>query len=518
MSSDTAAGGGSGGLGGARVPNRALAGWIGPAWGHQAIADAARLGSSVEAGTRPALADWERHYAASVLVVDLGAIVLAVAVGARLGFGNNDYPHTVGLLAVTSALMSLIALLLCHAWEPRMLGQGSEEFSRVVRALAASSVVLGLGGLAFTIPSVRPWVFGIIPAAAFLAVLGRYVLRRGLHARRTRGRCLHKVLAVGTPESVSNLVSSTRRCPHHGWVVAGVCTPTGGAGHGEPVIAEVPVVGDLDDVAKQVVANGYRVVAVSPAPGWTPTRLQQLAWDLEGTGAELVVDPGFMEVAGPRLHVAPVEGLALLRLTEPSFTGVPRVVKAVFDRLGAALIVLLLAPLLLAIAVAVKLDGGPVFFRQTRVGRNGRQFRMIKFRSMVPGAEHLQAELEANDGAGPLFKLRRDPRVTRPGAWLRKYSLDELPQVFNVLAGSMSLVGPRPPLSDEVESFSRAAMRRLLVKPGLTGLWQVSGRSDLSWEESVRLDLRYVENWSLALDGLILWKTVGAVVGGRGAY
>jgi exopolysaccharide biosynthesis polyprenyl glycosylphosphotransferase len=279
------------------------------------------------------------------------------------------------------------------------------------------------------------------------------------------------------------------------------------------------VVGDLDSVAKVAGNGGYRVASVAQTPGWSSRRLHHLAWDLEGTGIDLVVDPGLMEIAGPRLHVAAVDGLPLLRLTEPVFTGVPRAVKAVSDRLGAALLVLLIAPVLIALAIAARTDGGSVFYRQSRVGKGGRPFRMIKFRSMVVNADHLQADLaQSNQGSGPLFKLRQDPRVTRVGRFLRTYSLDELPQLFNVLAGSMSLVGPRPPLPEEVASYSRDAQRKLLVKPGLTGLWQISGRSDLSWEESVRLDLRYVENWTLALDILIIWKTIGAVMRGTGAY
>jgi len=233
-----------------------------------------------------------------------------------------------------------------------------------------------------------------------------------------------------------------------------------------------------------------------------------------------VVAPALMEVTGPRLHVAPVYGLTLLRVSQPTFKGARWVLKGVFDRVAACLALLVLAPLLIGVALAIKWeDGGPVLFRQQRVGKAGRLFPMLKFRSMVCDAESRRAELEAaNEGAGPLFKLRVDPRVTRVGAVLRRYSLDELPQLINVVAGDMSVVGPRPPLSVEVELYGVDARRRLLVKPGLTGLWQVSGRSDLSWEETVRLDLRYVENWSFAMDMVIIWKTAGAVLRGNGAY
>jgi exopolysaccharide biosynthesis polyprenyl glycosylphosphotransferase len=217
----------------------------------------------------------------------------------------------------------------------------------------------------------------------------------------------------------------------------------------------------------------------------------------------------------------PFIGLPLLHVEEPEFAGFKRVVKGAMDRLAAGLAVLLLVPVLGAIAVAVRLDSpGPVLFRQTRIGRGGREFTMLKFRTMVVDAEARRGDLLAlNQNAdGLLFKMADDPRVTRVGRVLRRFSVDELPQLFNVLSGRMSLVGPRPPLPAEVALYDDSVRRRLLVKPGLTGLWQVSGRSDLTWEESVRLDLRYVENWSLLLDIMILWKTGFAVVRARGAY
>jgi exopolysaccharide biosynthesis polyprenyl glycosylphosphotransferase len=194
--------------------------------------------------------------------------------------------------------------------------------------------------------------------------------------------------------------------------------------------------------------------------------------------------------------------------------------KRLFDTVLAGLLLLVLSPGLLAVAAGVKLTSkGPVLFRQNRVGVNGRPFAMLKFRSMVVDADGMLAELKArNEGNGVLFKLKRDPRVTRFGAFLRRYSLDELPQLVNVVRGEMSLVGPRPPLPSEVESYDYVAVRRLRLRPGLTGLWQVSGRSDLSWEESLRLDLRYVDNWSMALDLHILFRTWRAVFSGTGAY
>ncbi|HVL84494.1 MAG TPA: sugar transferase [Pseudonocardia sp.] len=466
--------------------------------------------------------NWEVRYRWSVVASDLVLIVLGTVVGGWLGLGTGSLGlsgSSWGYAVVVAALL-LGGLAVCRAWEPRVLGQGAEEFSNVFRGALTAGVVLGLVGLAGNVDGVRSWTFVVVPAIGLALIVERWGLRRGLHRRRRfLGTCMHPVLAVGTPQSVAELVVRTRDARHFGWTVTGACTATGKGYGGDDTIAGVPVVGDLEALRKLVDDGGYRVVAVTPSPDWSPKRLQRLAWDLEDSRADLVVDPGLLEVAGPRMHVKPVDGMPLLRLTEPRFGGLSRLLKGGIDRVGALLMLLLLLPVFLGIAVAVRCDGGPVFFRQTRVGQGGRPFRMLKFRSMVVDAEQLRLDLVTlNEGAGPLFKLRRDPRVTRVGQWLRRYSLDELPQLFNVLAGSMSLVGPRPPLPAEVETYSREMHRRLHVRPGLTGLWQVSGRSNLSWEESIRLDLRYVENWSLALDALILWKTVGAVVKGEGAY
>ncbi len=458
---------------------------------------------------------WQRRYAAVATSADLMVITLCVTVGVGMGSGLGERAIFVARLGsgVTAWLLLVFGLALCRAWEPRILGAGTAEFRRVTKAFAGAAIGTGLTGLAFDVVSVKPWVFGIMPGAWACCLAARYGLRKLLHRQRGRGRCQLAVLAVGSMDGITDLVRRTRRDPFFGWTIAATCTATGTEG----TIEGVPVVGDLDDVARTVREGGYHVVAVSPTPGWGTGRLQQLAWDLENTPVELAVDPGLMEIAGPRLHITPVDGLPLLRLTEPRFSGTGWLAKSVVDRLCAATFLLLLSPLFVVLALVVRLDGGPAFYRQERVGLGGRRFRMLKFRSMCVDADRLVDDL-TSDRDGVLFKMRADPRVTRVGAFLRKYSLDELPQLLNVVAGTMSLVGPRPPLPREVARYGAAAQRRLLVRPGITGLWQVSGRSDLSWDETVRLDLRYVENWSPALDALILWKTVGAVMASRGAY
>ncbi|MEV4311885.1 sugar transferase [Actinocrispum sp. NPDC049592] len=462
---------------------------------------------------RPMLAGWETKYQFAVIVCDL-AVILGVTIVVAVLIGAWTPLHAVAFAGLTQCAI-LAGLGGSRAWSPVMLGHGAEEFRRLYRGLFTAMVILAISGFAFSLDGLRPWVFVALPAIAVIDFPVRYILRRLLHKRRQVGRCLLPVLAAGGTGTVTDLIDRTRKAPHQGWRVEAVCTADGG---GE--VEGVPVVGQIEEVAEHVRRGGYRIVAVTADSYWTPRRLQQLAWELEDSSAELVVAPVLMEIAGPRLHVTGVLGMPLLMLSAPVFTGARRVVKEIVDRVGGAVLLALLSPFLLALALAIKLnDRGPVFYRQRRIGKDGKAFTMIKFRSMVSDAEAQRIGLLAmNEGAGPLFKVRKDPRVTRIGAILRRYSLDELPQLFNVVGGSMSLVGPRPPLPEETERYGPDARRRLLVKPGLTGLWQVSGRSDLPWEESVRLDLRYVEDWSLALDAVILWKTVRAVVKGQGAY
>ena len=471
---------------------------------------------------RPPVARWEARYRGLVITTDLLSTVVAVGVAGAVV--RHELPAEPGrlpnVLSVLAVLAVVAALPISRAWDPRHLGSGAEEFRRLGRALAAAAVALALLGLAVELRHLRLWVFFVVPTVALLAFPLRYLLRRWLHAQRRAGQCLLPVMAAGSPAWVADLITRTRREPHNGWRIAAVCTPDGHGVDGGNEIDGVPVVGRLDELTDRVRLGGYRVVAVAADPYWSPQQLQRLAWDLEDSAAEMLVAPVLMEVAGPRLHVTGVLGLPLLLVRAPTFTGAKRVVKEVMDKIGAALLLAVFAPVLLAIALVVVCDDfGPVLYRQRRVGRGGKPFTILKFRTMVVDADRRLAELHpANEGAGPLFKLRRDPRVTRVGRLLRRLSLDELPQLVNVLTGSMSLVGPRPPLPTEVERYGPDAGRRLLVKPGLTGLWQISGRSDLPWEEAIRLDLRYVEDWSLALDAVILWKTARAVFRGQGAY
>jgi len=327
---------------------------------------------------------------------------------------------------------------------------------------------------------------------------------------------MQRVVVVGLERSVAELIRTVRREPHAGLEMVGVCidTPRGDTVEG------VPVLGNSDNIVDVLVRTGADTVAVTAWSDVSQTDLRRLSWDLEGTGVSLLVAPRLTDVSGPRIHIRPVAGLPLLNVEEPEFSGVRRIVKGSLDRVLGLIAVLLLSPVFIATALAVKLTSrGPVFFRQVRIGRHGEPFVIHKFRSMYVDAEERLAELgEQNESDGLLFKMKDDPRVTPVGRFIRRYSIDEFPQFLDVIRGRMSLVGPRPPLPTEVARYPLDVRRRLIVKPGITGLWQVSGRSNLSWDDSVRLDLLYVENWSLALDITIMMKTVLAVMRRDGAY
>ncbi|HET9518981.1 MAG TPA: sugar transferase, partial [Actinoplanes sp.] len=361
----------------------------------------------------------------------------------------------------------------------------------------------------------RSYVLAALPAAVAASVLLRFALRKRLHRSRANGKSLRRVIVVGHELAVVGITRQLKREAYHGLEVVGACLPPLHDGN-----VGLPVYGTFDDVAEAVEAAAADTVLVLSCPELDGVVLRRLAWKLERDEVDLIVASALIDVAGARTTIRPVDGLPMLHVEHPRLHGGARLVKEVIDRIGALILIMLLGPVLAAVALSVRLTSrGPVLFRQVRVGRDGHEFRIFKFRSMYVDAEARLAELRhLNEHDGLLFKIRDDPRVTPVGRWLRRLSLDELPQLFNVVAGQMSLVGPRPPLPVEVAAYADDVRRRLAVKPGMTGLWQVSGRSDLPWEEAVRLDLRYVENWSLSLDLVILLRTMTAVVRSSGAY
>ena len=485
------------------------------------LVPAAPEAPSYESG--PSRLLWRAVLVRVCVAVDLVAISFAVLTVLVIEDRTGARGTRLALFGLAVIPLWLLAMNLSRAHEARFLALGSEEFRRVFDAAVRLAAVIALAGYGLHAELPRPIIVVALPLALVLDLSGRYAVRKAVHRLRRGGRCGHRVLLVGSEHDVGVLTRELRRVPYTGMSIVGSCVDDRLADLTAKDEAEYEDELRIDphvvyDAALSVNATA---IAITSGHGLDREFLRQLAWVLEGTDIELMVAPALTD-AGPRIHIRPVAGLPLLHIEKPELSGGHRLLKSTVDRIIGAAALLALLPALVAVGIAVRLTSpGPALYRQRRTGRSGREFVLYKFRTMHVGADAVVAQLasqndHANDGV--LFKMRHDPRLTRLGRWLRRYSIDELPQLINVVKGDMSLVGPRPPLPTEVAQYAGATGRRMLVPPGLTGLWQVSGRADLDWEESVRLDLYYVENWSLALDLLILWKTVPAVLRHRGAY
>ncbi len=457
------------------------------------------------------------RYRRTLILADALVAALAAGLAITLRF-DGDAPDWWARVPLALPPIWLLIAGLHRTYEQRYLGTGIDEFDRVVRSGLVLFAAIAVSSYLSNSNVSRSIVVFAVPVTVLGSLAARKVLRMRLHRARRQGTGMEKTIVVGTGDAVVQLVHLLKRTPYRGLDPVGVCLPPLSVIPSD--LDGVPVLGGPDDILAAVDSTGAHVVAVVSHPDFWGHPLRQLAWALEERDVELIVSPGIVEVAGPRLSIRPMAGLSLLHLERPAAGGGQMLLKSAFDRLLGTAILIALSPLLLTIAVAVRITSpGPALFRQTRVGVGGREFQIYKFRSMVPDAEHRLIDLVNHDeGNGVMFKIRGDPRVTPVGRRLRKYSLDELPQLINVAKGEMSLVGPRPPLPSEVADYSDDATRRLRVRPGMTGLWQVSGRSDLTWEQSLQLDLRYVDNWTMTLDLSILWRTVSAVVRGSGAY
>lgn len=404
-------------------------------------------------------------------------------------------------------IAALAVAVLAYAFEQ---GPGLPP-ADVLRRAAGAGLVLVF--LSVTLSGLAGLDLGPIRLVAFASVTcaAGFVMRT---TASPRPRAL-RVVVAGHRHGVEQMLAELRDAESP-VTVAAVCL----TGTPRRTTIDAPVQGGLDLLPECVRTHDADAVIVVPCRQVDPSQLRRLGWQLERTGTPLFVGTGLRELGPGRARLGHAGSLPLIHVRHAELRGARRVAKALWERSAAAVALVALAPLLVAVAVLVRVDStGPALFRQERVGRDGTRFTMLKFRTMTVDAEDLLPTLVAAHGSGSvLFKMRDDPRVTRVGRVLRRYSLDEAPQLINVLRGEMALVGPRPPLPGEVEQYDTDTRRRLAVTPGLTGLWQVSGRSDLSWEQSVRLDLRYVENWSIALDLAIIARTAGAVLRHRGAY
>lgn len=473
------------------------------------------------------VASWRAKYSRRLAVVDAFVIVWAVtgAYGIRFGFSDLDQSRTSDLdYVLLSVTLVIVWWLMLHFWgsrEPKVLGSGADEYKRVIASSAWLFGFVAVVSYAMRIETARGFVGLAFPAGAIALVIGRWLVRQHLSLERTHGNSASRVLIIGGPYSAAHLIRSLKSAPAAGYLPVAAHLPA--AKELSEFNLGIPVTGvesDFETILKVIVNSAVDAVAISAGVNLHPHDLRKLGWELAARDIGMILAPALTDVAGPRIHTQPVAGLPLIHVSTPKLTGGKKVAKRTFDLAVAGVLVTLLSPLFLLLALLVKATSpGPILYRQERIGLRGTTFKMLKFRSMKVNADaELHTLLDAQGTADkPLFKIENDPRITPLGRVLRKFSLDELPQLLNVLGGSMSLVGPRPQRAGEVALYDDAAHRRLYVSPGMSGLWQVSGRSNLSWEESIRLDLYYVENWSLMGDVVILFKTFKAVFASTGA-
>jgi exopolysaccharide biosynthesis polyprenyl glycosylphosphotransferase len=476
--------------------------------------------------------DWRRQYARQVAFTDLIVLVWAVF-GTQLvwfGLGSaevsiredsrlSDISYWTFSTLLVAVWMILLATFDTRGY--RVIGAGSLEYKRIFELSVRLFGAIAILAFLLRVDVARGYLLIAFPLGILVLCLSRWLWRKWLIAKRANGEWVARVLLVGSEQSVATIARELSRSAGAGYHVVGACVPSGRIADTIEG-TEIPVMGSVDAVERAMQACNADTVAVTSTDDLPADKVKQISWSLQPGREHLVLAPSIVDIAGPRLMTRPVSGLPLIHVETPRFTLGQRIVKRTVDLVLTGVGIALLSPVLLMLALLVRLDSpGPVLFRQTRVGLRGETFTMLKFRSMVIDAEErLQALRDQARDAGNdvMFKMKDDPRITRIGGFMRRFSLDELPQLFNVFGGSMSLIGPRPPLVHEVELYDPHVHRRFLAKPGITGLWQVSGRSNLSWDDTVRLDLYYVENWSLTGDVAILAKTVKAVLAKDGAF
>ena len=449
-------------------------------------------------------------------------VVITVAIAAyagRFGIDNllNDRTPDVPLWLTTSLpAMWLIMLAVAGAYSLPHLKTGMVEYQRVAFASVFLAGAIGVACFMGQYQLSRGYflllfVLGV-PALLALRLSRRRIMKR-LHAQ---GRFQSPVLVAGSPTHIDEVTRVLRREKWLGYQVVGAVTPAAI----DETACGLPVLGQVCDVVDLIKDSDVHAVIFAEGSFPDSQHFKRMAWELEEHDIQMIVVPALTDISSERLTARPVAGLPLVHVERPQAMEAARWIKRAFDIVGSSILLMFVSPILLAVAIAIKLeDRGPIFFKQVRVGLRGEEFECLKIRSMVVDAEARKNALAGqNEGNGVLFKMARDPRITGVGQFIRRFSIDEVPQFWNVLRGDMSLVGPRPALPREVEMYDRDAIRRLDVRPGLTGLWQVSGRSDQSWDDTVRLDVYYVDNWSVMQDLSILMRTAGAVLGSRGAY
>ncbi|MGJ9372065.1 sugar transferase [Nesterenkonia sp. CF4.4] len=427
-----------------------------------------------------------------------------------------------GIVSGAILILWMVVLFAVGSVDSRVMGVGHAEYRKItdsgIGLFAAIATIMFL----LKLDVARGYLLLTFALGIVGLLFARMAWRSWLKRHRAGGDYSNQVVLVGSSSSIRHISDELAKQPWAGYNVVGAALAQDPRDSGVLAIGSVPVISDFNGVRQAMDIIGADTAIITGADHLDPQRVRELSWELEKGEYSLVMAPSLTDVSGPRIHSRPVAGLPLMHVETPRYTGLRAAMKRSFDILGSLLIIALLSIPMLVVGLVVKATSpGPVIFKQQRVGLDGKEFKMWKFRSMRRDAEQVLANLDAADRMDPehvLFKMKDDPRVTKIGRVIRRYSIDELPQLFNVLVGSMSLVGPRPSLAQEVAQYEHHVHRRFLVKPGITGLWQVSGRSDLPWEEAVRLDLYYVENWSMTADLVILWRTANVVIRGSGAY
>ena len=475
--------------------------------------------------------DWRSKYANYLRITDL-LVLIWVVFGVQIAwFGFSSANVSIAGERQLAINYTAISLLLISAWMIaldavgsrgyRVVGAGTQEYRLIADAAVRLFGVVALIAFLFKVDFARGYILIAFPLGLVVLAASRWMWRQWLNVQRLNERFSSRVILVGSVESVTHLEQELSRQPEAGYLVVAACVPNGRE-NGFLIDTNIPVSVDLDSLHTAMVETAADTVIVTSSDKLAPQRIRELSWSLEPGRQHLVMAPSLTDIGGPRIHTRPVSGLPLIHVETPRYQGMKLFAKRSFDVISSAALIIALSPFLVAVALSVRMTTpGQVLFRQQRIGINGKPFCMLKFRSMVVDAEARLTDLQPRDsdvGNKVMFKMKNDPRVTRVGRLLRRFSIDELPQLFNVLGGTMSLVGPRPPLEREVDKYESHVHRRFLVKPGVTGLWQVSGRSNLSWEDTVRLDLYYVENWSITGDLVILCRTARAVLAREGAF
>lgn len=461
-----------------------------------------------------------RNVRIAILLTDAAALAIATLIGfiTRFSFAELGTSLTgpIQLVGTIAPVLWLGVLILNGSYEQRVVGLGLTEYGRILQSALWMVAIVSIVSFLGKFDTSRAYVLLVIPIGLVLLLLDRWLWRRWLLWKRNQGRELQSTIVIGDEGDRSRITAALTDRRWAGYtVVADLPPPHHNAAGAANASAQW-----MDELLHRVGTDKIMCIALAPSCGLSGADIRELSWRIEGRGIDLLISSALGAVTGPRLSLRVATGLPFMHLDEVGLGITRRAVKRLMDIVASALAIIVLSPMLLLISLLILLtSGSPVFFSQDRAGQRGELFRMLKFRTMVRNADEQREALRESSGSdAPIAKFVDDPRVTPIGRFLRRWSLDELPQLFNVLRGDMSLVGPRPHPIDDVERYRAADVRRLLAKPGMTGLWQVAGRSDISWDDAVELDLLYIENWSVTADFAILLRTIQAVLTRSGAY